>query len=310
MSDLDVNVAKAAFADVLPEVQYRADQARPPRPQNGRKIGALSAVAVVAAAGIFAVSATTGTQPAWSATPAHLSSSQTSTLDQQCRAAKTDIIVLPNGSGPVSNGPLSNGAVDPNGLTVSSGDSTSSGLTVSGGPKAGTAGKQTLAVGNLPLILIDSRGSMALALYGDAAHTVVCTVDPQGGANVSPDSGPWQKPTGSELLAASAGVVMGTISVGADGSGARPTGTTRLLGTVAPSVTAMTVDVPGVGTVTATIKDGYYSLFIPDALIGSSGSNGAGSTWTAHLTLNDGSTRDVPLPGQMIGSTSLHQQSK
>lgn len=303
MSDLDVNVAKAAFADVLPEVRYRTDQARPPRPHNGRRLGALSAIAVVAAAGIFAVSASTGTQPAWSATPAHLSSSQTISLDQQCRAAKTDVMVVPNGSGPVSNG-----VTDPNGPTVSSGDSGSPSMTVTGGSGSGPAHQQSMSVGDLPLILIDSRGSMALALYGDATHTVMCTIDPQGGASVSPDSGPWLKPTGSELLAASAGVVVGSMSVGADGSGQKPTSTTRLLGTVAPSVTAMTVDVPGVGTVVATIKGGYYSLFIPDALIGSVGSS-ASANWTAHLTLNDGSTRDVPLPGQMVGGTSLQQQT-
>jgi hypothetical protein len=304
MSDLDVNVAKAAFADVLPQVQYRTDQSRAPRPRNGRRVGALSAVAVVAIAGLFAMSATTGTQPAWSATPAHLSTSQTSSLDQQCRAAKTDVIVAPNGGTTDHNGVTGSG-----GVSVSSGDSGNSGLSVSGGPGAGTAGKQTMAVGDLPLILIDSRGSMALALYGDAAHTVVCTVDPQGGASVSPDGGPWPKPTGSELLTASAGVVMGTISIGADGSGTKPTGTTRLLGTVAPSVTAMRVDVPGVGTVIATIKDGYYSLFIPDALIGSSGSGATSSTWTAHLTLADGTAHDVPLQGEMVSSGNLQQQS-
>jgi hypothetical protein len=174
------------------------------------------------------------------------------------------------------------------------------------GTNGGAATQQTMTVRDLPLILIDSRGSMALALYGNSAHTVMCTIDPQGGASVTPDIGPWPKPTGTELVSPNAGAVMGTMTIGADNSTLKPSGTTRLLGTVSSLVTAMTVDVPGVGTVTATIKDGYYSIFIPNTLVGSSGSS-TGSSWTAHLTLADGTTHNVPLPGQMVTSGSLQQ---
>jgi hypothetical protein len=68
----------------------------------------------------------------------------------------------------------------------------------------------------------------------------------------------------------------------------------QIVGTIDPSVRSMTVDVPSVGTVTATVKDGYYSLFIPNSMIPSTQ-----SSWTATLTLNDGTVRTEAL-NQMV----------
>jgi hypothetical protein len=285
MSDQDVQFAKAAFSEALPGVEYRASATNSPRPRNGARIGALSGVAVVAAAAIFAMSATTGTAPAWSATPTKLSPKASAGIDEQCRAAKSSVVVVGPGSGPVT----SQGS---GGVSVSAGDVPASGSLPPGGVTVGGSGSgksttQTLTVGSLPLLFIDSRGAMAVAVYGDATHHVVCTVDPKMGVNIDPDSGAWPAPVGTALISANPSVMMGTGSI--DPSGA-VTGTTRLLGTVAPSVASMTVDVPGVGTVVATVTNGYYSLFIPDSLISSNQNE-----WTAHVTLNDGTTHTVPI---------------
>ncbi len=89
---------------------------------------------------------------------------------------------------------------------------------------------------------------------------------------------------------------MGSVQVG-DNSGA--SGTLQIVGTAAPSVKAMSVDVPGVATVVATIAAGYYSLFIPNSLIGSSA-----EPWNATITLDDGSVRHQALAQQSVFAIS------
>jgi hypothetical protein len=279
MSDQDVAYAKSAFAEALPDVEYRPNSAQPPHRHTGRRVAVLGATAVVIATSIFAVNATTSGAPAWSATPARLTASQTSTIDQQCRAAKSNAVVVGNGSA------ASSGAV-----SVSGGDV---GGPTNSGPNAGQPGASQTSVGNLPLLLIDSRGEMAVALYGDASHTVMCTVDQKAGVSVGPDSGSWTPLAKGEYFSSSA--VVGMITIGEQPTSG-PAGMTRLLGRVSDDVTAMTVDVPGVGAVTATIDNGYYSVFIPSAMINSSASD----AWPVHLTLADGSTRTVAMSGSGV----------
>jgi hypothetical protein len=312
MSEHDIEFAKAAFNSALPEVEYRAGSTQAPRPRNGRKAAVMAGTSIVAAAALFAFTSATTSAPAWSATPSALNNSESAHIDQVCRAASTDIIVIGNdasssGGITATGGDVTTGS----GTTVSGGSSSSvtvsggnvsggnvsgggSGPVVSGGSVtvgAGNSGvvvagggqqvSHTESVGSLPLLLIDSRGKMALALYGDSTQHVMCNVDADGNASISPDSGAWQPPSGSDLISANAGVVMGTVQAG-DNTGAQ--GTMQIVGTVAPSVKAMSVDVPGVGTVVATIAKGYYSLFIPNSMVGSSP-----NPWDATITKTDGS---------------------
>jgi len=312
MSEQDIEFAKAAFNSALPEVEYRAGSTQAPRPRNGRRAALLAGTSVAAAAALFAVTSATTSAPAWSATPSTLNTSDSTHIDELCRAAHTDIIVVGADGGSISGGSSS-------GVTVSGGDSTtvtgstvpggsSSGVTVTSGNVSGggsgpvTSGgsvtvgagssgvvvaggapqtSQTQSVGSLPLLLIDSRGKMALALYGDSTRHLTCNVDDQGNASLSPDSGAWQSPSGSALISANAGVVMGTVQAG-DNTGAQ--GTMQIVGTVSPAVKAMSVDVPGVGNVVATIANGYYSLFIPNSMVGSSP-----APWDTTITKTDGS---------------------
>jgi hypothetical protein len=149
----------------------------------------------------------------------------------------------------------------------------------------------TVKVGDLPLLLIDSRGQSALAVYGDSTHHVICNIDPNMGTSLSPDSGAWPTPVAPALISSNSALAMGTVVAG-DANGSK--GTMQIVGTIDPSVRSMTVDVPSVGTVTATVKDGYYSLFIPNSMIPSTQ-----SSWTATLTLNDGTVRTEAL-NQMV----------
>ena len=308
MSEQDIEFAKAAFNGALPEVEYRAGSTQAPRPRNGRKAAAMAGTSIVAAAALFAFTSATTSAPAWSATPSALNTSDSAHIDQVCRAASTDVIVIG------ANGGSSGGSSS--GVTVSGGDVTTdsgSASVISGGSVtvgAGNSGviaaggdpqvSHTQSVGSLPLLLIDSRGKMALALYGDSTHHVMCNMDAEGNASISPDSGVWQPPSGSELVSASAGVSMGMVQVG-DSTGAQ--GTMQIVGTVAPSVKAMSVDVPGVGNVVATIAKGYYSLFIPNSMIDSSP-----NPWDAEITQADGSVvhqqLSQGLPVQVSGSGS------
>jgi hypothetical protein len=289
MSDQDIEYAKAAFNGALPEVEYRAGSTQAPRPRNGRKAALMAGASVAAAAALFAVTSTTTSAPAWSATPSALNTTDSTHIDEACRAAHTDIIVI-GADGGSAGGSSSGVTVSGGDVTTGSGsapitsdgsvtvEAGSSGVAVAGG---GPQVSHTQNVGSLPLLLIDSRGKMALALYGDSTQHVMCNIDADGNASISPDSGAWQPPSGSELISARAGVVMGTVQAG-DNTGAQ--GTMQIVGTAAPSVKAMSVDVPGVGTVVATIAHGYYSLFIPNSMVDSSP-----NPWDATITKTDGS---------------------
>ena len=281
MSDQDIEFAKAAFNNALPPVDYRAGSTQGPRPHRGRKAAVMAGTSVAAAAALFAVTTATGSSPAWSATPSTLSAADSAHVDQTCRAASTNIIVVGNGSSG-SGDVVTGGGGSVSGVTVTSGNVSTAGNPVSGGVVAnGPQTSQTVRVGSLPLLLIDSRGKMALALYGDSGHHIMCNIDAQGNASISPDSGAWQSPVSPDLISANAGAAMGTVQVG-DSTGT--SGTMQIVGTVASSVKAMSVEVPGVGTVVATIADGYYSLFIPNSMVNSGGS----TSWPATITQTDG----------------------
>ena len=260
----DLTAAAIAFADALPSVEFRPNTRHAPR-RNGRGPTGIAAAAAVVAAVVIATTVVLNTgsnaRAAWSATPSDLSSAAAGHIDQKCRAADASGLPGPNDqrfSGAVG------GAVAPSARTI----------------------------GDLPLILIDARGSMAIALYGNAQHHILCTLDPQGAAMVTPDSGAWPV---CDPISSDAGVVVGSTS--AEANGVVET-SVKLLGAVASDITAITVDIPGVGSVTATVAHGDYALFVPQNLVGSS----TDTAWTAHVTKRDGSVQDVPISGFVMNT--------
>jgi len=108
----------------------------------------------------------------------------------------------------------------------------------------------------------------------------MCNIDADENAIISPDSGVWSAPQGDELISNNAGAAMGTVQVGGNGASSA---TMQLVGTVSSEVKSMSVEVPEIGTVTATIDHGFYSIFIPNSMLGSSS-----EPWMATITRTDG----------------------
>ncbi len=293
INDHDVTFAATAFAAALPSLEFRPNAPRAPRRSRRGPAAIAASVATLTAVAITttAVMSTGGNAPAaWSATPKHLSSIATSHMDQQCRAA-----TVPDGTD-----------VDPgrHPSKTTHTDSTPSGVTSHGSEPGGISvspppSGSMRTIGDLPLILIDARGAMALALYGDANHHIICTLDPDGQALLTPDAHSW--PTGHLIDAAAS---FGTASLASDGT---MSGAMKLLGTTQSDVTAISVDVPGVGTVQATVRPGYYALFVPQNLIGrpSGATPGAvtssrRASWTAHVTTSDGTVHETKIDGVTV----------
>jgi hypothetical protein len=277
--DHDVSFAAAAFAAALPPVPFRPDQRRAPH-RHRRAPAALAATATAATVAVVAtvvMGGGGGTQAAWSATPRTLSSSASSKLDQACRAATP--LAMPPGPGASATSGASSHADEGDSGHFSSGGGgvvgqANGSITSSAGPP------QSHAIGDLPLILVDDRGSAALALYGNADHHIICTLDPTGRAMLTPDAGSW--PTGHLLDAAA------TLGQSYD-NGTSTAAEVQMLGTTESDVVAMTVDVPGVGTVHATVHSGYYALFVPHDMLG----NTTATNWSAHVTTSDGTVHDT-----------------
>jgi hypothetical protein len=286
--DHDVAFAATAFGAALPSIEYRPDARRAPRPPRRTPTALAATAAVVTAAVVTTVVLTGGgnTPAAWSATPKALSSSASTQMDRACRAATP---LPPQGlAGTTHSGTARSGTTHvpravgrgaparPGGASGSE-----SGSIVGTGNVSGPATAR--AIGDLPLILIDARGSMALALYGDAEHHIICTLAPNGDAMITPDAGPW--PSGD--LIDSAATIART-RVAGDGSAASAL---QLLGTTASNVTAVAVDVPGAGSVAATVRNGHYALFVPDSLVHESDA----TSWPAHVTTSDGTVHDASI---------------
>ena len=312
--DHDLNFAASAFAAALPTVEFRPDAHAAPR---RHRRGALTLTAAVATAAAVAVTTTavlssgSNAPSAWSATPKHLSSSASEQIDQQCRAVTPSAALgapgVPSAPGTRRTGAAPRTTAGRDGVRVEQGLVTAEpgstgadthGATIESG---GIGLPQVTPIGDLPLILVDARGAMTLALYGDANHHVICTIDPDGRAMLTPDSGAWH--TGDLIDGAAA---FGNAMVAADGTSSS---SMKLLGTTAPNVTAIAVDVPKVGTVEATVRNGHYALFVPQQLLGNLDTNQSTSvraaTWPAHVTTSDGAVHDTTVAGsEMVGAAT------
>jgi hypothetical protein len=317
--DHDVSLAATAFATAMPTLEFRPGAPNAPR-RNRRRATAITAsmatVATVAVTTTALLSSGTNAPTAWSATPKHLSRSASELIDQECRGANPATDGMGASSGTPKGGHVGHGFVtgsaggpirDGSGRIVGKEGVSESGSAVqrasgtgvvhntSGGPKiVGPAAlPHATRIGNLPLILVDARGAMTLALYGDANHHVICTVDPNGHVMLTPDTGAW--PSGNLVNAAAS---FGSAIQSADGTSSS---SMKLLGTTAPNVTAISVEVPNVGTVEATVRNGHYALFVPQDLLGTATTDGKTSfrstSWKAHVTTSDGVVHDTTIEG-------------
>ena len=112
---------------------------------------------------------------------------------------------------------------------------------------------------------------------------------------LTPDAGAW--PTGHLIDAAA--------TLGQSHSNGTTTSTeVQVLGTTAPDVVAVSANIPGVGTVDATVHNGHYALFVPNDMLGNSNA----TTWPAHVTTSDGTVHDTTI-GAINVSTDGHSTS-
>jgi len=173
MIDPEIQNAKEAFSKVLPDVEFRAGAAAPRLSRTGRKAAVTAGTSAVVVAAFFAATAATPVA-AWSPTPSSLSASDSKRIDDACRAASTDVVIVnsdgTSGSGQISGEVGSQTTVDPNsgdsgvvGKTTTETGSAEVGTNTGSGASIGDMNTtSTVTVGSLPLLFIDSRGKMAL----------------------------------------------------------------------------------------------------------------------------------------------------
>jgi hypothetical protein len=147
--------------------------------------------------------------------------------------------------------------------------------------------------GTAPLgarILLDRRGDETYALYGTDENTVICQILGTQAHTLRAPLGPL--PAGSTIAAPQFATASATRA--ADASTVSVT--QRFMGRVAGDVRSVVMDVPGVGAVTATVRDGAWFLTIPTtAPANGQFTSSVADGWKAEIVFADGHQETVAI---------------